>query len=112
MVLDCTRRVGALGVDSLENLEDLFVGPAVERALERADGGGDGGVHIGKRGGGDARGEGGGVQFMIGVQDERDVKGALGGFGGSGAVQLEQKIRGVRERAVGLTSGLPWRTRS
>ena len=44
--------------------------------LQRADGAGDGGVHVGAGAGDDARGEGGGVELVLGVEDERGVHGA------------------------------------
>ena len=57
-----------------------LVGAAVQRALERADGAGNGGVDVGEGGGDDAGGKGGGVQFVVGVQNERDIEGLGGGF--------------------------------
>ena len=45
-------------------------------AAERADGAGDGGVEVRSRAGDDPGGEGGGVELVFGVEDERAVKGA------------------------------------
>ena len=89
-------------VDGVEQVHDGFVGAAVQRALERADGAGDGGVHVGERGGDDARGEGAGVELVVGVQDERDVEGLGGGLGGLLAVEHPEEVGGVGERGVGL----------
>src|SRR5690606_25511714 len=47
-----------------------FVSAAVQRATQRADGTGDGGVHIAQGGGTHAGGEGGGVEFVFGVQNQ------------------------------------------
>ena len=65
-------------LDLLHHQHDLLVGPAVQRALERADAGHDRGVHVGQGRRGDAGREGGGVELVIGVEDEGDVEG-LGG---------------------------------
>jgi hypothetical protein len=62
--------------DLLEHVDDAFVGAAVERALEGADGGGDRGVDVRERRDGDAGGEGGGVHAVIGMEDVGDVEGA------------------------------------
>ena len=61
--------------DFLEHVDDAFVGAAVQRAFQRADGRGDGGIKIGQRRDGDARAEGRGVHAVIGVQDKRHVEG-------------------------------------
>ena len=60
-----------------QHLHDVLVGAAVQRALERADGRDDRRVDVGQRRGGHARGEGRGVQLVIGVQGQGDVEGAL-----------------------------------
>src|ERR671910_701663 len=62
------------GADLVEHLPDLGDGPAVQRALEGGDGGGGRGVHVGQGGRGDPAGEGGGVQGVVGVQDQDDVE--------------------------------------
>ena len=61
------------GADFLEHFHHGFVGPAVQRTLERADRRGDRRVHVGKRRGDDAGGERRGVVFVLGVQNERHV---------------------------------------
>src|SRR5438270_1748003 len=45
-----------------EDLDHVLVGAAVQRSFQSADGAGDARVDVGERGGGDARGESGGVQ--------------------------------------------------
>ena len=67
--------LGAAGAaDLVHHVHDRFVGAAVQRALKRADGGGDGTVEVGKRGGDHAAGEGGGVEAVLGVQDQRGLE--------------------------------------
>ena len=100
-VLHVFDGVGAGLVDGVEQAHHGFIGAAVQRALERADGAGDGGVNVGEGGGDDAGGEGGGVQFVVGVQDEGDVESAGGGLGGLFAVEHPQEVAGVGEGAVG-----------
>ncbi len=68
--------IGAGLVDGVEQAHDAFVGAAVQRSLERADGAGDGRVDVGQGGGDDAGGKGGGVQLVLGVQHQRHVHGA------------------------------------
>ncbi len=43
---------------------------------------------------------------MIRMQDESDIQSPLGRGGGFGPVQLQQKIGGVRDRAVGFNHWL------
>ena len=51
-----------------EHLQHLLVGAAVQRALERPDGGRDAGMHVGAGGDDRASGERGGVELMLGVE--------------------------------------------
>src|SRR6185437_12348780 len=74
-------------VDRVEDAHDGFVGSAVQWPLQGADGAGDGGVHVRKRSGDDTRGEGAGVELMVGVEDEGDVERASGGCRGLFSVQ-------------------------
>ena len=60
-VLHVFDGVGAGLVDGEEQAHHAFVGAAMERALERADGAGNCGVNVGEGSGDDAGGEGGGV---------------------------------------------------
>jgi hypothetical protein len=80
--------------------DDVAIGAAVQRAFERSDAGDDGGIDIGERGGGDARGEGGGVEFVVGVQDECHVEGVLHYVVGSLAGQSVEEVRGEAEVRV------------
>src|SRR5579883_965042 len=73
---DIINRVSALLIDGEEHAHDSFVSAAMQRAFERANSSGNGGMHVRKRRGDDASGKGGGVQFVIGVQDQGYVKGA------------------------------------
>ncbi len=94
-------RIGPRLVDGVEQAHYGFVGSAVQRSLERTDGAGDGGVNVRESGGDDARGEGGGVELVVGVEDEGDIEGTGGGFGGLDAVEHPEEVAGVGERAVG-----------
>ena len=60
--------------DFLEHFDDALVGAAVQRAFERADGAGDGGIHVAQRGDGDAGAEGGGVHAVVGMQHVAQVQ--------------------------------------
>ena len=55
-------------------------------------------VHVRQRGGGHARRKGRGVQFVVGMQDQRDVQRPLGSLRRRLAVQHQQEIR---RRATG-----------
>ena len=105
-LLDVLDGVGAGFVDGVEEAHGGFVGSAVERAFEGADGAGDGGVDVGEGGGDDAGGEGAGVELVVGVEDERDVEGAGGGVGGLLAVEHPEEVGGVGEALVGFDDGL------
>ena len=61
------------GLDLVEHLHRLLVRAAVERAFQRSARARDRRIHVGQRRGGDARGEGRGVEFVIGVKDENRV---------------------------------------
>ena len=63
----------AHGSKLLDKLHGRLVRAAVEWAPERANGPGDAGVHIGQGGGANPRREGGRVELMFRVEDERDV---------------------------------------
>ena len=86
--------------DLLDHQHDLLVGAAVERALQGADGRDDRRVQVGQRGGGHARGERGGVELVVGVQDERDVEGLLLERVGFRAAQHVEEVGGERELRV------------
>ena len=97
--------VGARFFDGVEEAHGGLVGSAVEWAFEGADGSGDGGVDVGEGGGDDARGEGAGVELVVGVEDEGDVEGAGGGGGGLLAVEHPEEVGCVRESVVGVDDG-------
>ena len=67
--------VGGLGaVETLDQLHRRLVSTAVKRAAQGADSAGDGGVEIGQGCGDHPRGEGGGVEFVLGIKDQRDIE--------------------------------------
>src|SRR5450631_1844598 len=59
-------------------------------------------------GGDNAGGKGGSVQFVVGVQYQRDVQGSRGSLRWLYAVQHPQKVSGVGERAVGRNDLKPF----
>ena len=67
-------------------MEHSLVSAAMERSLERTDGGRYGGVHVRQRGGGHARRKRGSIQFVVGMQDECDVQSPLRCPRGSDAI--------------------------
>ena len=101
-VFHMLHRVFAPLVDLKQHAHHRLIGAAMQRALQGADGAGDGRMHVRKGGRRDPRGEGGGVQFMVGMQDQRHVQGFFRGRRRLFAVQLEQEIGGVRERGIGI----------
>ena len=58
-------------------------------------------INIGKCGGGDARGEGGSVQFVIGVQRERNVENVVHHFVGLLAGEAIEEVAGKAQAGVG-----------
>ena len=97
--------VGSGFVDGVEEAHGGLVGSAVEWAFEGADGSGDGGVDVGEGGCDDARGEGAGVELVVGVEDECDVKSASGGIGGLFAVEHPEEVCRVGEGGVSFDDG-------
>ena len=69
-----------------------FVCTAVFRAFKRADGAGDAGIHVRPRTGNHAGGEGGGVELVFGIQNQRNVHGFNLRFGRTFAVQQVQEV--------------------
>src|SRR5262245_4163131 len=57
-------------------------------------------MHIRERCSRDTSSEGGRVKFVIGVKDEGDVEGALGGIGRDLSVQHQEKVCGMGERTI------------
>ena len=60
--------------DTEKHLCDGLIGSPVERPLQRPDGRGNGRMQIRHRRGGDAGREGGGIEFMLGIERERHVE--------------------------------------
>ena len=87
--IPCLRLLG-VGV-RLDEPHGLLVGPAVQGPRQRPDGAGHRGVDVGQGADDDARGERGGVELVLRVQDEGDV-------------QAPAQV--LRERAVPCS---PWR---
>jgi hypothetical protein len=86
--------LGVVGrVVALLHLEGHLVRAAVLGAAQRADGAGNARIHVAARAGDDARGEGGGVELVLGVEVQRGVHGALPGGAGFLAVQQVQEMR-------------------
>ncbi len=76
LALDAAADVGlglVGGVVALLDLEGDLVGAAVLRTAQGADGAGDGRVQVGAGAGDDAGGEGGGVELVLRVEDQRGV---------------------------------------
>ena len=84
--------LGPVGrADRSEHLEHLFVGPAVERPLERSDRARDAGVHVGTRRHDRAGCERGGVELMLRVQHERGAEdGHVVGWGRATGEPLQE----------------------
>ena len=92
-----------LVADLLKHVDDSLVGAAVKGSLERADGGGHGRVDVAQRGDRDARGEGGGIHAVIGMEDVGDVEGLCGLGGRHLSVEEIEEVGGLTE--VGADGG-------
>ena len=95
------------GTNFHQHANDFFVGAAVERAVERGDCRGRGGVRIDVRATDAADGVGGAILFVVSVEDEEDVESvfesgirAIPRFGG--AKQHVQEIAGIAQIVVGI----------
>ena len=84
----------------MELAHHLRRGAAVERALEGADGAADGAGQIGAGRDDDAAGERGGVQAVLGADDEVGVQGA--GRGGIRVLAVELLQEAARQRELGV----------
>src|SRR6266540_7033857 len=98
--LDVTLSVGRVA-HLLQHLHGLLVGPAVERALEGADGPGDRGEHVGQGRGDHASGERGGIHGVVRVEDQGGVQGRGVGLLGFVSGEHVQEVRRMRELRVG-----------
>ena len=81
--------------DLAEHREDVFVGAAVPRALERRHGRRQRGVHVGQRRHRHARGERRGIELVIGVEDQPHVEHVRHLRRGRAAVEQMEKARRV-----------------
>ena len=95
-------RIGSILIDIHQNLEHRLVGAPVQRPFQRANRRSHCRVHIGQSRRSHARRECRSIQFVVSMQNERDVKGPLGRCGWSGAIQHVQEIRCVRHRTIRL----------
>ncbi len=89
----------------MQHVQYFFVRAAVQRAVERGDGRGRGGIRINMRASDSADGVGGAVLFVIRVQDEEDIESALERgirtvFRFRGAEKHVQKIARIAEFIV------------
>ena len=81
--------------------------PPCSGPFSAADRGHDRRVDIGQGRRRDAAGERGGVQLVVGVEDQRDVEGADGGGVGPIPGQHVEKIRGVPHHRIGIDTTPP-----
>jgi len=79
-------------VVTLLGFQRALVGAAVLRSPQRADRAGDAGIDIGAGAGDDACRKRGGVELVLGVQDQRGVHGAHPGGGRRLAVHQVQEV--------------------
>ena len=86
-----------LAADFLEHVDDTLVRAAVQRTFERADGAGDGGIHVAQRGDGDACAERRGVHAVVGVQDVGDIECLFHVGARCFAIQQVEKVCGLAE---------------
>ncbi len=84
------------GVVALLDLEGDLIGAAVFRAAEGADRAGDRGIEVRTRAGDDPGGEGGGVEFVLGVEDQGRVHGTNPLIRGVSAVQEVEEMTADR----------------
>ena len=82
--------------EALDDLDGDLVGAAVFITAQRADRPGDRGVHIRAGAGDDPRGEGGGIEFVLGVQHQRDIQRAHVRWQRIAALQQVQEMTGDR----------------
>src|SRR5258706_806493 len=110
---DAPRHIG-LGfvgrVIAADGIERELVGAAVLRPLERADSAGDRGVQVGAGAGDDAAGESRGIEFVLGVEDQRGMHRAYPQLALRLAVQQREEVAGDRV-VVGFHFDAPARMR-
>ena len=88
------------GADFIEHMHHFFVCSTMQRSLQRADGRGDGAVHIAEGANGDARSKGAGIQAMVSVQDQADIKCLRNGDRRACAIQHVQEVGGHVHRCI------------
>src|SRR5579875_3315045 len=86
----------------LQPPHDLLVGPAVQRPLERADGGDHRGVHVGQGCRADAGRERGRVHRVVSVQDEAGIEDLRLPLPRPPAGDLQKEVRGKPQLRVSL----------
>ena len=80
------------GLELLDQRHGGFVGTAVQRASQGADGAGYTAVDVGQRGGAHTSRKGRGIEFVLGVEDQRHVHYTLVQFTGLLAVEQLQEV--------------------
>ncbi|RMS47188.1 hypothetical protein ALP66_02365 [Pseudomonas amygdali pv. photiniae] len=78
--------------EALNHFHRGLVGTTVQRAAQCADGCRDAGIQVRKRRRADAGGEGRGIEFVLGVQNQRDVHDLAVQFAGGLVEQQVQKM--------------------
>src|SRR5439155_22708120 len=81
--------------ESFYQLHGCLIGAAVQRAAQRADGAGYSRIKVGYGRGDRPRGEGGGVEFVFGIENERYIDGAPVQVVGLFAVDQMEKVAGA-----------------
>src|SRR5690606_27709048 len=80
------------GLVALLDFESDLVGATMLGTAQRANGTGDGGIHVGTRAGDHTAGKGRGVEFVLGVENQRGVHGTDPFIAGFFAVQQTQEV--------------------
>ena len=88
------------GANFIEHVHHFFIGAAVQRTLQCANGRSDGAVHIAERANGDARCKGAGVQTVVGVQNQANVKCFRNGNRWARTIQHVQEVGGHVHRRI------------
>ena len=100
--------IGNVGrTHALQDLPGFLVGPAVKWTLERADRRHDSRIDVRQGGHRDPGREGGRVELVLGVQDQRGIERPAQGLRGNPAGDHLQEVGGVVESGVGSHRGLP-----
>ena len=81
-------------VEMLDEFHGGFIGSSVQRAPQRADSASDGGIEVRQGRGDGAGGESGGIEFMLGVENQGHIDGAAVELIGLLAVQHMEELPG------------------